>query len=251
MSTGGCTLISAVNPGSSYGYLTAKSFTPSDHFTVDGTGCNVALYVGPAAAGKNLDHATFSGAPTAGDEGGGIEILVEHSSISIDHTTMTPTTAVATGIFFTGASGSVDHTTISNMNFEGIIIAGSTVSLDHTTIDNSMPSAGGDGVDMYAATTSIAHTSVKSFPNYVSNPPEPADWGYNTGFLFVGAKNLNLSHDSAHDLGVGFSSFCSQPVITSVAQFHGQDVGGNTIDFNVDNSPSTCAFTSFYTSGPF
>lgn len=242
----GCTLISSVNPNSGYGYLTAKSFDPSDNFTVDGTGCDVALYVGPKA-GKKLDHATFNGAPNS------TEILIEHTSLDIDHTTITPSTPIGTGIFYTGASGSMDHTTISNTYNEGVVIAGSKVTMDHTTVDNSMPGAGGDGVDMYASDVSIAHTAVNSVPNpdFAPGSPEPADWIYNSGFLFVGATKVDLdAGNSASNFGVGYNSFCS-PAIKNVGDFKGQAVQGDTIDYNVDNSKSTCAFTSFYTNGPF
>jgi len=241
----GCTQISAINPASGYGYYTAKSFDPSDHFTVDGTGCDVALYVGPHS-GKHLAHATFNGTPNQ------IEILVEHASLDIDHATMTPAATVPTGIFYTGASGSIDHATISNMNFEGVVLAGSKVTIDHTTIDNSMPAAGGDGVDMYASEVSISHTSANSVPNpnFAPGPNEPADWSYNSGFLFVGVTKVDVDGDSATNMGVGFNSFCSKP-IKNVKDFKGQTVHGNIIDFNADNSKATCDFTSFYTVGPF
>lgn len=79
---------------------------------------------------------------------------------------------------------------------------------------------------------------------------QPADWIYNSGFLFVGVKRVDLDDDSASSFGVGFNSFCS-PAIKDVRQFRDQRVHGDTIDFNVDNSKTTCEFTDVYTDGPF
>jgi hypothetical protein len=234
----GCTLISSVNPNTIFVGWTAASFAPGDNVTIDGTGCDVALYVGPGAKGAHLDHASFPGTPCD------YMILVENTTFSMDHTTIAPPGlgcfgngyGIPTGIGYANSNVTQDHTTISNVSGQAILVAGGSVSIDHTTVDNSQSTGGGDGCDCWDTTSlSVQHMAVTG-----------AGYYYSTGLYFANAGKVSLGGDAATNWQWGFWSDCTAS-IPNTNFFNGQSVSNNVVNFTVDNSSGTCQNVKSYT----
>ncbi len=229
----GCTPISSVNPSTIFVNFTAASFTPGNHVTIDGTGCNVALYLGPGTKGGHLDHADFPGTPCD------YMILTENTTVMIDHTTIAPPGlgcfgngyGIPTGIGYTNSTVIQDHTTISNISGQAILVGGGNVTIDHTTVNNSAPIAGGDGIDNWdTSKLTVGHMAVTG-----------AGYYYSTGFYFANSGMVRLMGDAATNWENGYWSDCTSSILNTNF-FKGESVSNDVVNFTIDNSMSTCTF---------
>jgi hypothetical protein len=191
----------------SKGPLTAAAVPTGkvDHANINASGCDVGIYLGPSSNGQSIDHTTVTDANQYG-------IFADQAqNVAIDHTQVSrignhdgsgafAPNGVQTGVglYFRGASGSVDHTdlfqyqkngTAFNCLFDavsGACLKPSSVSMMHST-------ATGLGQVNYIAQNGIQYwdsTAPKFEQNTVTNNMylNPADLIYNqsaTGYLFL------------------------------------------------------------------
>jgi hypothetical protein len=223
----------------SKGPLTA-ALVPSakvDHANVDASGCDIGIYLGPASNGQSIDHTSVTDANQYG-------IFADQAqNVTIDHTQVSKIgnhaggafapNGVQTGIglYFRGASGSVDHTdlflyqkngTAFNCLFDavtGACVKPSSVSMSHST-------ATGLGQVNFIAQNGIQYLD-STAPTFEQNTTtnnmyyQPADPIYNqsaTGYLFL----------------------CTN--VTSQQQLIKQhnDARNNDFNYYVDNNPADC-----------
>ncbi len=131
------------SPAGSTGFTAAVVATPGQRITgsVDATGCNLAIYIGPGVTGVTVDNATVSNATDhaiLAEETS--NVTVENSTISNDGTNPNPKVAGDDAIFFAGVSNS----TITGNTVSGDYAGGTRVA-DDGPLDPAAPNAGPSG----------------------------------------------------------------------------------------------------------
>lgn len=209
-----------------------------DHANINASGCDIGIYLGPSSNGQIIDHTTVTDANQYG-------IFADQAqNVSIDHTQVSKIgnhdgsgafapngVQTGVGLYFRGASGTVDHTdlfqyqkngTAFNCLFDqttGNCLKPSSVSMMHS-------SATGLGQVNYIAQNGIQYldsTAPKFEQNTVTNNLyyNPADVLYNqsaTGYLFL---CTNVASD--------------QQLIDA----HNR-ASNNDFNYYVDNNPADC-----------
>jgi hypothetical protein len=222
----------------SKGVLTA-ALVPAgkvDHASVDASGCDIGIYLGAASNAQSIDHTAVHDANQYG-------IFADQAqNVTIDHTqvwkignhdggTFAPNgVQTGVGLYFRGASGSVDHTDISQyqkngtafnclFNEAGACVRQSSVSMQHSTATglgqvNYIAQNGIQYLDSVAPT--FAHNTAVN--NMYYNPADPIYNRSATGYLFL----------------------CTN--VTSEAQLRSQhnDASNNDFNYYVDNVPADC-----------
>jgi len=200
----------------SKGPMTAAAVPTSkvDHANINASGCDVGIYLGPSSNGQSIDHTTVTDANQYG-------IFADQAqNVTIDHTqvskignhdgsgTFAPNgVQTGVGLYFRGASGSVDHTdlflyqkngTAFNCLFDaitGACVKQSSVSMTHST-------ATGLGKVNYIAQNGIQYLD-STAPRFEQNTAtnnmydNPSDPIYNqsaTGYLFL-CTNITSDQD--------------------------------------------------------
>jgi hypothetical protein len=223
----------------SKGVLTAKLVPTAavDHADVDASNCDIGIYLGPSSAGQRIDHTSVTDANQYG-------IFADQAQdVTIDHTIVAKIgnhtngafapngVQTGVGLYFRGATGTVDHTgiflyqkngTAFNCLFDdvtGACLKPSSVSMLHSA-------AVGLGQVNYIAQNGIQYDD-STAPRFEDNTAvnnmyyNPADTLYNrsaTGFLFL----------------------CTN--VTSENQLRRQhnDADHNDLNYVVDNNPADC-----------
>ncbi|MBV8299212.1 MAG: hypothetical protein JO083_06700 [Candidatus Eremiobacteraeota bacterium] len=231
---GHCTQV-ATSKGILYAKLVPTAAV--DHANIDASHCDIGIYLGPSSHGQRIDHTSVTDADQYG-------IFADQAqNVTIDHTTVArignhtngafAPNGVQTGVglYFRGATGTVDHTDISlyqkngtafNCLFDdvtGACLKPSSVSMMHST-------AVGLGQVGFIAQNGIQYLD-STAPQFEHNSAtnnsyyNPADTLYNgsaTGFLFL----------------------CTN--VASESQLRAQHNAAENNDFNyyVDNNPADC-----------
>ena len=128
------------SPAGSTGFTASVVATPAQTITgsVDATGCNLGIYIGPGVTGVTVNNATVSNATDhaiLAEETS--NVTVENNTISNDGTNPNPKVAGDDAIFFAGVSNS----TITGNTVSGDDAGGTRVA-DDGPVDPAAPNAG-------------------------------------------------------------------------------------------------------------
>ncbi|HEX3469457.1 MAG TPA: hypothetical protein VHT05_15350 [Candidatus Elarobacter sp.] len=207
-----------------HGPLTAALVATAtiDHATVDATGCDIGIYVGPSSNGQTIDHTTVHDATQYG-------LYADQSqNVTIDHTEVykigvhdssgnfTPNGVQwGVGIYFSGATGSVDHTDIYQYQKNGTAfnclwdasgntcLKPSSVSVQHSTATGlgKVNYIAQNGFQYWDSTAPVFQQN-SSTNNVYDNPLDPIYDHQATGYLFLctnvqSAQQLQQQHNTA------------------------------------------------------
>ena len=230
---GHCTEV-ATSKGILYAKLVPTG--PVEHASVDASNCDIGIYLGPSSQGELIDHTTVTDANQYG-------IFADQAqNVTIDHTTVAKIgnhtngtfapngVQTGVGLYFRGATGTVDHTdiyqyqkngTAFNCLFDqtGACVKPSSVSMLHST-------AVGLGQVDFIAQNGIQYLD-STAPRFEQNSAtnnmynNPADTLYNqsaTGFLFL----------------------CTNVASESQLRAQHNDAENNDFNYYVDNIPADC-----------
>ncbi len=208
------------------------------HATINASGCDIGVYLAPSSNGQVIDQTSIHDANQMG------VFADQAQNVSIDHTQIykignhDATGAFAPngvqtgiGLYFRGASGSVDHTDIYQYQKNGTAFnclwnADFSVCLKPSRVSMQHSSATGLGQVNYIAQNGIQywdstaptfeHNTVSN--NMYYNPPDPVYNQSATGYLFL----------------------CTN--VTSEQQLRNQHNAANANDINyyVTNDPAQC-----------
>lgn len=208
-----------------------------DHATVDASGCDIGIYLASTSNGQTIDHTVVRDANQYG-------IFADQSqNVTIDHTQVFKIgnhtngafdpngVQTGVGLYFRGASGSVDHTDLSqyqkngtafNCLFDantGACLKRSSVSMQHST-------ATGLGTVNYIAQNGIQYDDADApvfehnttTNNIYNNPLDPVYDHQATGYLFL----------------------CTNVVSQQQLINQHNDASHNDFNYYVDNNPVDC-----------
>jgi hypothetical protein len=223
----------------SKGPLTAKIVAtgPIGHTDVDASGCDIGIYAGTLINGLSIDHVTVHDAKQYGIFADQAEnVTIDHTQVfkigNHDTTGAFAPNGVKTGVglYFRGATGSVDHTdlyqyqkngTAFNCLFSdaGACVKPSSVSMQHSTATGlgTVNYIAQNGIQYLDSTAPVfAHNTATN--NMYLNPLDPVYNQSSTGYLFL----------------------CTN--VTSEAQLRDQhnEASHNDVNYYVDNNPADC-----------
>ncbi|HEX3465025.1 MAG TPA: hypothetical protein VHS78_13340 [Candidatus Elarobacter sp.] len=229
MSTNAVTCTPVVT--AAHGPLTAAVVATStiDHATVDATGCDIGIYVGPSSNGQKVDHTAVHDATQYGF------YVDQAQNLTIDHTQVykigvhdgsgnfAPNGVQwGVGIYFSGASGSIDHTDIYQYQKNGTAFnclwdattgacaKPSSVSVQHSTATGLGPVnyIAQNGFQYWDSTAPTFQQNTSSNNSY-DNPQDPVYNHQATGYLFLctnvsSAQQLQKQHNTATNDDIPF-----------------------------------------------
>jgi hypothetical protein len=208
-----------------------------DHANVDASNCDIGIYLGPSSTGQRIDHTSVTDANQYG-------IFADQAqNVTIDHTTVSKIgnhtggtfapngVQTGVGLYFRGATGTVDHTdiflyqkngTAFNCLFDeitGACLKPSSVSMTHST-------AVGLGQVGFIAQNGIQYLD-STAPQFEHNSA--------TNNMYYNAADTLYNRSAT-----GFLFLCTN--VASESQLRAQHNDADHNDFNdyVDNNPADC-----------
>jgi hypothetical protein len=265
-----CTPIVSVNPATQLNHARTARFIAAsndgDEFSgedehgerarnVDGAPCDYGIYAGPNVKHLHIHNARIHGASRIQIVADGAQdVTVRESAIDAGGGSVCPANPCDGMWFAYGASGSVEHSFVTNA-FTGIVIDfGSRALVGETRITN----ASFLGVNIYQADGTVEDTLIDNSMNVGSGVAvqfpgtgtihrttavgagKPTAFGPQFGFFFGhGHPTVKIDHSTAKHNQTGFGSYCAIGInnVDDLTDAHNRAQNSTVTNYDVNNNP--------------